>query len=116
MRNAAHAHGIRPEGTAGRAATPCALPRVLCRPCADRTARAAEKLMFSACPGAGVRSRVRRSGHAWRVTALVLGGSLGFAHALLETLGAAMTAAIQFFLALDLLVSHEFLQHGVFPV
>lgn len=93
-----------------------AAPQSSLRPGRVFAARAAEKLMFSACPGAGVRSRVRRSGHAWRVTALVLGGSLGFAHALLETLGAAMTTAIQFFLALDLLVSHEFLQHGVFPV
>ena len=111
-------HMLTPCARMGRQAAPQPLlpGHVLCGPCDGCTARAAEKLMFSACPGAGVRSRVRRSGHAWRVTALVLGGSLGFAHALLETLGAAMTAAIQFFLALDLLVSHDFLQHGRLPV
>lgn len=41
--------------------------------------------------------------------ASVLGGSLGFVHTLLQTLGTTMTAAVQFFLALDLLVSHVFL-------
>ena len=110
-------HMLTPCARMGRQAAPQPLlpGHVLCGPCDGCTARAAEKLMFSACPGAGVRSRVRRSGHAWRVTALVLGGSLGFAHALLQALGAAVTAAIQFFLALDLLVSHVFPPDGASP-
>ena len=57
----------------------------------------------------------RFAGRPGRPPTLVLGGSLGFAHALLQALGAAVTAAIQFFLALDLLVSHVFPPDGASP-